>query len=130
MADIMGPGFAWHASQLKAYASQPITYVRAYESVDLMVVLGKQLLKLDDGLGNIRMEWTDLSLDIVAADLFFSYGDLITPERGDIIYRVIGNQVQTYQVEPYGSEPAWRWDDSYQTMLKVHTKQIETEPYS
>jgi hypothetical protein len=77
------------------------------------------------------MEWTDLDFIIASADLFFSYGDLITPERGDLIYlERAPYDVQTFEVSPYGSEPAWRYTDPYQTMLRIHTKEIDLEPYS
>ena len=128
MADLLRDGLAFLTKQLKAYASVSIVYARGYDSVDVQATLGNKLLKLDDGFGGIRMEWTDLDLLIPAADLTFAYGgDPITPERGDLVYLTQGHQVQVYEVFPFGNEPPWRWADPHQSMYRIHAKWINTE---
>ncbi len=125
MADILQAGIQVLTGLLKTYASQKITYVRGYDSVDVQATYGKKLLKIDDGFGGIRLQWTDMDFLIPAADLFFSYGDLVIPHRGDIIYLTIGDQTQTFEVFPFGNEPPWRFSDPYQQIIRVHTKLID-----
>ncbi len=129
MADMLKDGLAFLTSQLKAYASQTVTYARGYDSVEVQATFGQKLLKIDDGFGNIRMEWTDLDFCIPAADLHF--GDLvtITPTRGDLIYILAGDQYETFEVMPFGGDAAWRWSDPHQSMYRIHAKHIGTEAY-
>lgn len=129
MADLLKDGLAWLTGQLKAHASEPVTYARGYDAVDVQATLGQKLLKLDDGLGGIRLEWTDLDLLIPAADLDFGSGP-VTPERGDLVYLVVAAEVQTFEVAPYGGESCWRWSDPHQSIRRIHAKFVATEPYS
>lgn len=124
MADLLADGLAFLTQQLKAYASQTVTYARGYDSVDVQATFGNKLLKLDDGFGGIRMEWTDIDFLIPAADLDFGDG-MLTPTRGDLVHVTIGSQVQTFEVLPIGNEPAWRWSDPHQSMYRIHTKWID-----
>lgn len=127
MPDMLATGLAWLTGQLKANASQTVTYTRGNLGVDVQATFGKKLLKLDDGFGGIRMEWTDIDFLIPAADLSFD-GLSILPSRGDLIFVTVGYQVQTYQVFPYGTDPAWRWSDPGQTMMRIHAKYVSGEP--
>ncbi len=129
MGDILKDGLAFLTAQLKANASQTVTYARGLSSVDVQATFGKKLLKLDDGLGGIRMEWTDMDFLIPAADLKFG-SNPITPERGDLIYLTEPYDVQVFEVMPYGSDPAWMWSDPHQSMYRIHAKFIDDEPYS
>jgi len=129
MSDLLKTGLAWLTTKLKDHASQAVTYARGYDSVDVQATLGQKLLQLDDGTGGIRMEWTDLDFLIPAADLTFDGVTLVIPERGDIIYLVVGSLVESFEVFPFGAEPPWRWADPHQSMLRIHGKHIGEEPY-
>lgn len=112
-------------------ASEAIVYVTVAGAVDCRAVLGKKLLKLDDGQGGFQIQWTDMDFLIRANDL--KIGDAaVTPVIGDIIHLVIsgGIEVQTFEVCQFGGEPHWRWSDQYQYMRRIHAKFTETEPYS
>lgn len=129
--NLLRTGLAWLTGQLKANASEAIVYARGYDSVECRATLGTKLLKLDDGMGGFRMEWTDLDFLIPAADLDFGDGP-ITPLRGDVVHLTIsgGSDVQTFEVVPYGgTEAVWRWADPHQSMIRVHAKYIDTEPF-
>lgn len=119
-------GMAFLSTQLTKHASQTVTYSRDADSVDVHATYGKKLLKLADGMGGFRMEWTDMDFLIPAADLVLN-GSLITPLRGDLIHISQGGQVQTFEVFPYGSEPPWRWSDPYQLTARIHAKHVGTE---
>lgn len=132
MADILADGLAFLTRQFTEYVSEPATYARGYDAVDVRVTLGKKLLKLEDADGGIRMEWTDLDACIPTADFDFGNGVMITPERGDLLYVTIGNHVQVFEAFPYGgTESVWRWADPIgQTMVRIHFKHIDSEgPY-
>jgi hypothetical protein len=129
MGDLLKDGLAWLTTQLKASASQPVTYVRGSDMIAVYATLGQKLLKLDDGLGGVRMEWTDMDFLIAAADLVLD-GQPLIPTRGDTILVTAGESVETYEVLPYGNEPAWRWADPHQSILRIHGKHIDDEPYT
>lgn len=126
MADLLQTGLAWLSGQLRANASQTVTYARGASSVTVQAVYGQKLLKLDDGRGGIRMEWVDMDFLIDANDLTFDGGvTWVTPQRGDLIAATVNGEAQTFEVRPYGSDAPWRWSDPHQTMYRIHTKQVQ-----
>jgi len=126
MADILQAGLAWQTLQFQKFSSQMVTYARKYQSVDVPAMLGKKLLKIDDGFGGWRIQWTDMDFLIASAVLMFDVEPII-PHRGDIIHLPIGNQIQNFEVFPFGNDPPWRWTEPNQTMLRIHTKYIDSE---
>jgi hypothetical protein len=104
-----------------------VTYGRGADSATVHAVVGKKLLRLDDGMGNFRMEWTDADFLIPAAELILS-GVPATPLRRDTIKRVVAGQIQTYEVHPYDKESCWVWADPHQSMMRIHAKFIRSEP--
>jgi len=84
MGDMLSEGLAWLAEKLKVHASRPIVYRRGADEMTLQAVIGRTLLKLDDGYGGVRMEWTDRDFLIAAEDLILG-GQRFLPERGDRI---------------------------------------------
>ena len=66
---------------------------------------------------------------IPAADLVIG-GESITPQRGDRVFILAGENVQEFEVMPFGSDPAWIWSDPHQSMFRIHAKHIGSEPYS
>lgn len=127
--DMIADGLAWQTRKLKQYASKPVIYSRDLNSVQVQATFGMQLLKLDDGFGGIRLQWTDMDFLIPAADLFFFAGAPITPHRGDKIAIVLPDWVKTFEVIPFEKEPPWRWSDPHQTMYRIHTKHIDTQQF-
>jgi hypothetical protein len=127
MPDMLATGLAFLTDQLAKYASQPVTIVRGVEMTnDVPATFGNKLLKLDDGFGGIRMEWTDLDLLIPAVDYAFSNVQ-VPPERGDLAILMIGHQIETFEVFPFGNEAPWRWADPHQSMLRIHYKYVNEE---
>jgi hypothetical protein len=126
MPDLLRTGSDWLAEMLKEHASRPIAYRRGAEEVTLQATIGRTLLKLDDGYGGVRMEWTDRDFLIHAADLVLS-GNAVLPERGDVIRETQGGKVFVYEVMAPGKEPAWRWSDVFRKVLRVHAKQVGVE---
>jgi hypothetical protein len=126
MPDLLETGSDWLADQLKTHASRQVVYGRGVEQVTVQATIGRTLLKLDDGFGGVRMEWTDRDFLIHAADLVLG-GSATLPERGDQIRETVGTQTFVYEVMAPGREPPWRWSDPYRKVLRIHAKQIGTE---
>lgn len=126
MPDLLRTGSDWLAEMLKEHASRPVAYRRGAEEVTVQTTIGRTLLKLDDGYGGVRMEWTDRDFLIHAADLVLG-GNATLPERGDVIRETQGGKTFVYEVMAPGKEPAWRWSDVFRKVLRVHAKQVGVE---
>jgi hypothetical protein len=126
MPDLLRDGQAWLADQLHEHAATEVVYRHGVEEVTVRATIGRTLLKLDDGIGGVRMEWTDRDYLIRAADLALG-GNRVQPQRGDQIREVVGTQTLVYEVLAPGAEPPWRWADPYRQMYRIHTQQIATE---
>jgi hypothetical protein len=123
MPDLLRLGQQWLASKLKSHASSTVVYVRGANQVSVSATIGRTLMKLDDGYGGIRMQWTDRDFLIAPLDLIIA-GLAITPERGDTILETVGTKIYTYEVNAPGGEPAWRWSDPHRSLYRIHTKEI------
>jgi hypothetical protein len=126
MPDLLQTGFDWLADQLKQHASRPVVYQRGAQQVAVQATVGYTLLKLDDGFGGVRMEWTDRDFLVHAADLVLG-GSPVLPERSDVIRETQGAKTFIYEVMAPAKEPPWRWSDVYRKLLRIHTKQVGTE---
>lgn len=122
MANRLADGEAWLNAKLRQSGSTSIEYRRGAQAVPLTATLGSTLLKLSDGAGGVRMEWTDKDFLIVAADLAAA-GIVGEPKRGD---RVVCEGI-VYELLPIDGEPPWRWSDAHRTRLRIHTKKIGAE---
>lgn len=131
--DMMRWGLAALTRSMAAHASRDVTYVRGVDEAVVRATFGSKLLRIQDADGGTRIEHTDLDFLIPAADLILD-GTAITPERGDRIVVAEGEgdaaESETYEVLPYGDEPCWRWADPHRSAVRVHTKHVDTEPYS
>jgi hypothetical protein len=126
MPGLLRTGSDWLADQLKEHASRLVVYRRGGDEVAVQATVGRTLLKLDDGYGGVRMEWTDRDFLIHAADLVLN-GVAVLPERGDVIRETQGGRTFVYEVMAPGKEPAWRWSDEFYKVLRIHTKQVGVE---
>ncbi|MCZ2341689.1 MAG: hypothetical protein LC104_07815 [Bacteroidales bacterium] len=126
MPDILQFGSDWLAAKLKEHASRPVVYQRGMLTVNVQATVGRTLLKLDDGYGGVRMEWTDRDFLIHAEDLVLS-SVVVLPERGDLIRETDGGKVFIYEVMAPGKEPPWRYSDVFRKLLRIHTKQVGVE---
>lgn len=129
MSDMLADGLAFMTSVRKANLTRDAVYTRGSQSIDIRVELGRKLLRLDDGTGQLRVEMTDLDI-LVASDLDFSFDGIapLTPERGDLLTLVMPYDTQVFEVLPLGGEPAWRWSDSKnQSMYRIHLKLVDQD---
>lgn len=126
MGDMLDDGLAWLAGKLKTHTSRPIVYRRGADEVTVEAIVGRTLLKLDDGYGGVRMEWTDRDFLIAPEDLILD-GQRTLPKRGDQIWETHDGKTLVYEVLAPGSEPEWRWSDPHCKLLRIHTKQVGKE---
>ncbi len=126
MSDLLETAAQWLAEKLKAHASRPVVYRRGADEVTVEAIVGRTLLKLDDGYGGVRMEWTDRDFLIAAEDLILG-GQRTLPQRGDQIREPQDGKIVVYEVLAPGSEPEWRWSDPHRKLLRIHTKQVGEE---
>jgi len=126
MPDVLRNGSDWLADQLKEHASRPVAYRRGADEVSVQATIGRTLLRLDDGYGGVRMEWTDRDFLIHADDLVLN-GNAVLPERGDLIRETQGGKTFVYEVMAPGKEPAWRRSDVFRKVLRIHAKQVGVE---
>ena len=126
MGDMLDSGLGWLAEKLKAHASRQVVYRRGADEVTVQAIIGRTLLKLDDGYGGVRMEWTDRDFVIAADDLVLG-GEKTLPQRGDQVRETVDGQTLVYEVLAPGSEPEWRWSDPHRRLLRIHTKQVGVE---
>ena len=124
MPDLIRKGAAWLAERLVAHASQTVTYTRGAQSVQVPAVLGRKLLRIEDEVGSIRFEYTDMDFIIPTAALDFGSGP-IEPERGDWLSVMTGEQVDTFQAFPFAGEPVWSFTDPNQSMRRIRAKLID-----
>ena len=121
-ADFAGILYTDAPASGEAEAAEP------FETIELEKrALGQTLLKLADGYGGTRMEWTDRDYLISAAKLVLG-GVQVEPQAGDQIRETVGDAVHVYEALAPGGEPAWRWSDPHRRMLRVHAKHVGTEP--
>lgn len=121
MADLLKFGSDWLVDQLKAHVSRQVVYQRGTSEVMVTATIGRTLLRLDDGYGGVRVEWTDRDFLIPAAELLLT-GVPVLPERGDRIREVDGTHL--FEVMTPSGEPPWRWSDVYRKLFRIHTKRI------
>lgn len=126
MTDLLETANQWLAAKLKAHASRPVIYRRGTDEVTVQAIVGRTLLKLSDGYGGVRMEWTDRDFLIAAEDLILG-GQKTLPQRGDQIRETAGGKTLVYEVLAPGGEPEWRWSDPHRRLVRIHTKQIGEE---
>jgi hypothetical protein len=126
MADMIADALATLTETIVEFGSRLVVYTR--EGVDIPNVpamIGSKLLRVDDGMGGLRFEYTDMDFLIASRFLILpSTTQPFAPARGDLIRVAMPFETQTFEVFPFGSDPPWRWADPNQTMCRIHTKLI------
>ncbi|MEW4530215.1 hypothetical protein [Maioricimonas sp. JC845] len=126
MADLLEWGANWLEQQRTQHLTRTVTYRRGAESVDVAASIGRTEFEVDDGYG-VRQTIESRDYLVLAANLVLS-GMQTLPERGDRIEETSAATRFVYEVLAPGQEPAWRYSDPYRLTLRIHTKQIGSEP--
>ena len=125
MADLLEQSSAWLDGQRKKHLAKAVTYCRGQAEVEVLATAGRTTFEIESSAGVAeRFEARDFI--ITAADLVLN-GETVPPERGDKIRETSGGQTLVYEVVGPGSEPCWRWSDTYRLAIRVHTKQVDVQ---
>ena len=113
------------STRLVEEASTAVTYRRGSSSLsNLAATMGTQVLRVLDSNGNTRTVRTERDFTFEAADLILD-GRTTTPEDGDLIdVDLGGSETERYEVMPVGTDASWRYSDSHNIRIRVHTKRI------
>jgi len=117
MPDLLDTGLDWLAQQLRQHASRSVVYQRGANQVTVPATIGRTLMKLADGEGGVRMEWTDRDF-LIRADALVLAGNRIEPARGDQVI----DAGRRYEVMAPGGELPWRVSDPFGHLLRIHAK--------
>ena len=120
MADLLRTGAAWLAGQLKAYASQSVTYRRDVQSVTLSATPAIPRETLDDE-GYALVQTDVQEFVFTAADLILG-GSVVRPRPGDVIQWVVGSETQTFLLTPDSGEDVWTREDPAGLLIRVRGK--------
>jgi hypothetical protein len=114
---------AWLETIRKRDLSDPVTYTRGQESIELQATAGRSEHPAFTADGVVTT--------VEAADFLFAAADLVlggrlaTPQRGDTI---LSGQ-ETYQVlAPAAGETEWEYLGPAKLTIRVHTKLIVGDP--
>jgi hypothetical protein len=125
MTNLLDQGAAWLADQLKTHASTEVVYQRGADQVAVQATIGKTEFEIDDGAGIIqRVQSRDYLIQ--AADLQLA-GLVTLPQAGDRIRERVGEKTFVYEVLAPGNQPHFRYSDPFRNLLRIHTKNVDTE---
>lgn len=119
MADLIQTGNDWLAEQMQAYASQPVTYSRGDDDIELLATAEPPTQELDAAGGAI-IDALAIAFVVQAADLVID-DTTIKPQRGDVI--VFGPRTFGV-VEPGPGEPPWSYADPYRKLMRIHAREL------
>jgi hypothetical protein len=127
MANLLADGAATLAAALKASASESVSYYReGYPPLTgLLAAAGSSLLRVRDSAGSTKVERTECDFLITAADLVIG-GRVVEPKAGDRVHVAAGTKTLIFQVMAPTGEPPFRYSDPARTILRIHTKHVET----
>lgn len=117
--DMLKTGVAWLDKQRKAHMSSPAVYRRAGDFVSIRATTGTAEYEQENPGDGISRSFNERDFLVSAADLLLS-GAPVEPQRGDRI-DVDG---KTYEVNSDGAAPPWEWSDRFQTVYRIHTKEV------
>jgi len=125
MSDLLEAGAIWLESMRTKHMSKSVMYCRGGESVILPATIGRTVFEVERETGAYE-PYESRDFLISAADLILS-GEPVLPVLGDIVKETVDGKVYEYEVMAPGSEPCWRWSDTYRHTLRIHTKQTDVK---
>jgi hypothetical protein len=126
MTDLLEQASAWLDRMRARHMVRPVTYCRGKQSVEVQATLGRTVFEIADAYGVVEQSESRDFL-ILACDLVLG-GTQTLPERGDRVWETQEGKTFVYEVMAPGKEPHYRFSDVYRRTLRIHTKQVATEP--
>lgn len=121
MADLLRSGAAWLANQLKASAGTLCAYKRGNNVAQLTASISRSTFE-SQGSNGVIEAWE--SRDYLVKTDELPYGE---PRRGDIIVEELDGVATLYEVTAPRGVPIFHYADAFQTVLRIHTKQIDRD---
>lgn len=117
--DFLKEGVDFLADVMKTQVSRTITYKRLALSVSIEATVGRHPFAIKTSSGQM--------IEQVGRDYLFKSADLLLPaltkpERGD---RIVDGSDEYEVMNPTPEEPEWRYNDSREVQIRVHTKQVK-----
>jgi hypothetical protein len=113
---------AWLSDTLHASRGVTVSITRgANTTASVSAVLGNQLLRVQDGKGQTKVERADRDFCIKVADYQIG-GVAVEPQDGDIIALTLNGRVKRFEAAAVGSEASWRFSDEFEIEYRVHCK--------
>jgi hypothetical protein len=102
-----------------------VSYSRNGSAAQITAIPGQTRVTAADESGLTiqakRRDWI-----ISAADLILA-GEVVLPEVGDLIRLTVGQEVQVFEVQRLAGEAHYYAQDDLGQVLRIHTRQIDTE---
>jgi hypothetical protein len=118
-------GLRWLSDRQREHNSEDVIYRQPDgATIHCRAMLGNKRFRIDTGDGGYRLEQSDLDFLIHRSELPW-----IEPMRGDLITIDMEGTTQIFEVTPFGGDPPWRYSDPHETMLRIHTKLVQTDPH-
>ena len=109
---------------VNAYCGETVTYRRAASEIEITATRGaRQLAVVEEGGAETTFHSTDFLCLAEAID--FGAGQ-VEPAVGDEIDAAINGDTVTFEVMDEAGAKHFEYRDHARTMLRIHTKQIET----
>jgi len=126
MPDLLSNAAAWLDGQLKANASQAVTFCRGSLRIPWSASIGATHFVNETKHGQ-QIEWESRDFIGTAADLTDGV-DLLIPAVGDWIEQTIGTVLCSFALVSPTDEKPYRYCDPGRQSIRVHTKQILKQP--
>jgi hypothetical protein len=121
MADLLRSGSAWLANQLKQSAGTLCAYRRGNNTAQMTASISRSTFEAQ-GQNGVIEAWE--SRDYLVKTDELPYGE---PRRGDIIFETLDGVATLYEVTAPRGVPIFHYADAFQTILRIHTKQIDRD---
>lgn len=115
----------WLQEKRIEHLSHNALYIRGVEQFMVNVTPGRTDYQVEDQ-GGMTVKAASIDFIVAADELLFADG-FDRPKAGDRIRVTRGDAVTNYEVMDLGSQGCWRYCDSFNTTIRIHTREISTE---
>lgn len=101
-------------------AGEEMVYTQGSNYFKATFIPTESTYSVDDGTG-VLMEFESKDFLVLAEDFQFD-GQQVVPQRGDTITRTFCGQKHVYEVLRMPNDQVYKFSDSYNQRLRIHTK--------